>query len=156
MFIRHRNVTLSGGSAIWSLGSFLLLQLFFQLGDMFISDCFLQVLWTHTSILILHFLCEHLYPGTQLVNHLPQLTDSLITIKCINYSESLKSVLRQETVCIFCWLCDNAPNVIVILGASVCPGVGCYHLVLLSLGKPLPKMFSIVIYASPLIYGVYP
>ena len=26
---------------------------------------------------------EHLYPGTQLVNHLPQLTDSLITIKWI-------------------------------------------------------------------------
>ena len=82
----------------YRLGSFLLLQLFLQLGDMFISECFLQVLWSHTSILILHFLCEHLYPGTQLVNHLPQLTDSLITIKCINYSESQKSVLRQETI----------------------------------------------------------
>ena len=33
-----------------------------------------------TCILILHSLSEHLYPGTQLVN-LPQLTDSLITIK---------------------------------------------------------------------------
>ena len=36
-----------------------------------------------TCILIFHFLCEHLYPRTQLVNHLPQLTDSLITIKWI-------------------------------------------------------------------------
>ena len=34
-----------------------------------------------TCILVLHSLSEHLYPGTQLVNHLPQLTDSLITIK---------------------------------------------------------------------------
>ena len=35
-----------------------------------------------TCILILHSLSEHLYPGMQLVN-LPQLTDSLITIKWI-------------------------------------------------------------------------
>ena len=55
-----------------------------------------------TCILILHFLCEHLYPSTQLVNHFPQLTDSLITINCINYSESQQSVLRQETVCTSC------------------------------------------------------
>ena len=36
-----------------------------------------------TCILILHSLSEHLYPGTQHFNHLPQLTDSLITIKWI-------------------------------------------------------------------------
>jgi len=70
----------------------------------------------------------------------------------LNYSESQKSVLWQETVCTSCWLWDNAPNMIVVLGASVCLGVGCYNLVLLSLGKPhSPKYFSIVIYVSPLI-----
>jgi len=57
-------------SALIRLGCFLLLQLFLQLGDMFTSDCFL--LWSHT--------CD-LYPNPSLlVNHLPQLTDSLITI----------------------------------------------------------------------------
>jgi len=106
-----------------------------------------------TCILILHFLCEHLYSGTQLVNHLPQLSYRQLDNNQVNYSESQKSVLRQETVCTFCWLWGNAPNV-VILGASVCPGVGCYNLVLLSLGKPhSPKYFSIIIYASPLICG---
>ena len=106
-----------------------------------------------TCNLILHFLCEHVYPSTQLVNHLPQLTDSLITINCIDYSESQKSVLRQETVCPSCWLWDNAPNVIVILGASVCSGVGCYNLVLLNLGKPPSKYFSIIIYSVQLFIG---
>ena len=86
-------------SALISLGRFLLLQLFLQLGDMFTSDCFLQVLGhiLVTCILILHFLCEHLYLGTQLVNHLPQLDNSQL-----NYSESQKFVLRQETVCASC------------------------------------------------------
>ena len=117
-------------SALIRLGCFLLLQLFLQLGDMFTSDCFLQVLWSHT--------CD-LYPNLSLLVWAP--LSWLTTCQSsstayrqldnnqVNYSESQKSVLRQETVCTSCWLWDNAPNV-VILGASVCPGVGCYNLVL--------------------------
>ena len=70
-------------SALIRLGCFLLLQLFLQLR----VTCSFQIVfyWSFghilvTCILILHFLWEHLYPGTQLVNHLPQLTDSLIII----------------------------------------------------------------------------
>ena len=108
-----------------------------------------------TCILILHFLCEHLYPGTQNCQSSSTAYRQLDNNQ-LHHSESQKSVLRQETVCTFCWLWDNAPNVIVILGASVCPGVGCYNWVLLSLGKPhSPKYFSIVIYASPLICKAY-
>ena len=45
------------GMVIYRLGSFPLLQLFLQLGDMLILDCFLQVLWLHT--------CD-LYPNPSL------------------------------------------------------------------------------------------
>ena len=136
------------------LGCFLLLQLFLNLGDMFISDCFfLQILWSHT--------CD-LYPNPSLLVWAPLSWHTTCQSSStayrqldnnqLNYSESQKSVLRQETVCTSCWLWDNAPNV-VILGASVCPGVGCYNLVLC---KPhSQKYFSIVIYASPLICGAY-
>ena len=126
-------------SALIRLGCFLLLQLFLQLGDMFISDCFLLVvvIWSHT--------CD-LYPNPSLLVGAPLSWHTTCQSSStayrqldnnqLNYSESQKSVLRQETVCTSCWLWDNAPNVIVIPGASVCPGVGCYNLVLLSLGKP--------------------
>ena len=69
-----------------------------------------------TCILILHSLSEHLYPGTQLVN-LPQLTDSLITIK---------------------WITLQARNL------YWDKRLYCYNLVLLSLSKHhCPKYFSI-------------
>lgn len=96
----------------YRLGCF---QLFLQLGDMFITDCFLQVLWSHT--------CD-LYPNPSLLVWAPLSWHATCQSSTayrqldnnqVNYSESQKSVLRQETVCTSCWLWGNAPNVIVIL-----------------------------------------